>query len=81
MELRLEPQCFYEMEYPIRINKYLRDSGLASRREADKLVEDGFVLVNGKPIKNGFMVNKDDKDDKSNKDKNKPLIGEGSFYK
>lgn len=49
------------MEYPIRINKYLRDSGLASRREADKLVEDGFVLVNGKPIKNGFMVNKDDK--------------------
>lgn len=49
------------MEYPIRINKYLRDSGLASRREADKLVEDGFVLVNGKHIKNGFMLNKDDK--------------------
>lgn len=49
------------MEYPIRINKYLRDSGLASRREADKLVETGFVLVNGKQVKNGFMVNKDDK--------------------
>jgi 23S rRNA pseudouridine2604 synthase len=41
---------------PIRINKYLRDQGLASRREADKLVEDGFVLLNGKKAENGSMV-------------------------
>lgn len=49
------------MNYPIRINKYIRDLGLASRREADKLVESGFVLVNGKPANPGTMINKDDK--------------------
>jgi 23S rRNA pseudouridine2604 synthase len=49
------------MKYPIRINKYLRDSGLASRREADKLVEDGLVSVNGQTVKNGTIVNDGDK--------------------
>jgi len=49
------------MEYPIRINKYLRDKGLASRREADKLVESGLVFVNGKRVDNGVMVNEKDK--------------------
>lgn len=49
------------MEYPIRINKYLRDKGLASRREADKLVESGLVFVNGKRVDNGAMVNKTDR--------------------
>jgi len=48
------------MEYPIRINKYLRDMGLASRREADKLVEGGLVLVNGKRAENGTMINEKD---------------------
>lgn len=49
------------MEYPIRINKYLRDQGLASRREVDKLVEDGLVFINGKKAKNGRLVNEGDK--------------------
>ena len=49
------------MEYPIRINKYLRDKGLASRREADKLVESGLVFVNGKRVESGTMVNEKDK--------------------
>jgi 23S rRNA pseudouridine2604 synthase len=48
------------MEYPIRINKYLRDMGLASRREADKLVEGGLVFVNGKRVDNGAMVREKD---------------------
>ena len=48
------------MEYPIRINKYLRDKGLASRRESDKLVESGLVFVNGKRAGNGIMVNEKD---------------------
>jgi len=47
--------------YPIRINKYLRDKGLASRREADKLVQGGLVFVNGKRVENGTMVNEADK--------------------
>lgn len=49
------------MGYPIRINKYLRDKGLASRREADKLVENGMVFINGKRAKNGMPVNESDK--------------------
>ncbi len=32
----------------LRLNKYLADQGIASRREADKLIERGLVLVNGK---------------------------------
>lgn len=49
-----------EIKYPIRINKYLRDKGLASRREADKLVESGLVFVNGKRVDNGTIVNEKD---------------------
>jgi pseudouridine synthase len=49
------------MEYPIRINKYLRDKGMASRREADALVEAGLVFVNGKRVDSGTMVKEIDK--------------------
>ena len=48
------------MEYPIRINKYLRDMGLASRRESDRLIENGYVLVNGKKAILGMVVNAGD---------------------
>ncbi len=33
---------------PLRLNKYLADQGVASRRESDKLIERGLVMVNGK---------------------------------
>jgi 23S rRNA pseudouridine2604 synthase len=49
------------MDFPIRINKYLRDKGLASRREVDKLVLAGLVFVNGKRAENGTMVKLNDK--------------------
>lgn len=49
------------MKYPIRINKYVRDQGLASRREADKLVEEGKIFINGKKAESGIMVNEGDK--------------------
>lgn len=49
------------MEYPIRLNKYLRDTGMASRREADKLVEAGLVFINGKRAESGTMVGIKDK--------------------
>ena len=32
----------------IRLNKFLSDAGYCSRREADRLVEQGVVKVNGK---------------------------------
>lgn len=49
------------MEYSIRINKYLRDTGLASRRESDELIKNGSVLVNGKRATLGMIINKNDK--------------------
>ncbi len=33
-----------------RLNKYLANAGVSSRREADKLIESGIVTVNGKVI-------------------------------
>ena len=34
----------------IRLNKYIADAGVCSRREADKLIESGAIKVNGKPV-------------------------------
>ncbi len=34
----------------IRLNKLIADSGLASRRQADRLIEEGHVSVNGKRV-------------------------------
>ncbi|MBO4835347.1 MAG: pseudouridine synthase [Lachnospiraceae bacterium] len=34
-------------EEPVRLNKYLSDAGFCSRREADKLIEEGRVFVDG----------------------------------
>ena len=31
----------------VRLNKLISDSGLCSRREADKFIEEGRVTVNG----------------------------------
>ena len=36
------------MSEKIRINKFLSDAGVCSRREADRLIEEGRVTVNGK---------------------------------
>src|SRR5450755_85685 len=41
---------------PIRINKYLADAGIASRRKADELIASGSVRVNGKPASAGMRV-------------------------
>lgn len=40
----------------VRINKYLADRGICSRREADKLVTAGKVKINGKPAEMGQKV-------------------------
>jgi len=37
------------MESGIRLNKFISESGFCSRREADHLIEDGLVLINGEP--------------------------------
>lgn len=40
----------------IRLNKFLASSGVCSRREADKLIEEGVVTVNGLPGMTGQSV-------------------------
>lgn len=58
----------------IRLNKYLSNAGICSRREADKYIEAGAVKVNGKIITQlGYKVSPGDKvqfgDNKVHKDK------------
>ncbi len=40
----------------VRINKFLAESGVCSRREADKAVEEGKVTIDGKPAVMGSKV-------------------------
>ncbi|HEX8327896.1 MAG TPA: 23S rRNA pseudouridine(2604) synthase RluF [Hymenobacter sp.] len=39
-----------------RLNKFISESGLCSRREADRYIEQGLVLLNGKPAQIGDQV-------------------------
>lgn len=39
-----------------RLNKYLASCGICSRRDADKLIEQGVVTVNGRPAEQGMKV-------------------------
>ena len=48
------------MKYPIRINRYLSINNYATRKEADKLVESGFVFINKEKAILGSKVNKGD---------------------
>ena len=43
-----------------RINKFIAASGLCSRREADRLIEEGRVTVNGIVAESGMQVSEED---------------------
>ncbi|GMU25622.1 rRNA pseudouridine synthase [Patescibacteria group bacterium] len=45
----------------VRINKYLAEQGYCSRREADRLIQAGKVLINDRPAKLGDVVQEGDK--------------------
>ena len=47
-------------EYPMRINKYVAYRGLATRKDADTLIERGLVLVNGRKAVLGQKVRESD---------------------
>ena len=51
----------------IRLNKYLAQCGVCSRREADKLIEQGKVLVNGRAATAGQQVSAADEIKVNNK--------------
>lgn len=44
----------------MRINKYLSERGVCSRREADKLISEGAVLINGEKALVGQTVSEND---------------------
>ncbi|WP_207429437.1 23S rRNA pseudouridine(2604) synthase RluF [Pedobacter sp. SYSU D00535] len=48
-------------EGTIRLNKYISESGLCSRRQADKYIENGNVSINGKKAKIGDQVSPSDR--------------------
>ena len=43
-------------EEGIRLNKYIASCGICSRRDADKLIEQGKVTVNGRPAEPGMRI-------------------------
>ena len=45
-----EKEILKDENEPIRLNKYIANSGVCSRREADELIEAGFIKVNGKVV-------------------------------
>ena len=50
----------YEVsEAGVRINKYLAECGVCSRRGADELIARGAVTVDGKPAENGMKITPD----------------------
>lgn len=44
----------------IRLNKFISEKGICSRREADKLIEGNHVTVNGKIAEMGTKISEDD---------------------
>ena len=47
---------------PIRLNKFIANAGICSRREADKLIAEGDIKINGKVVTElGTKVNRSDK--------------------
>lgn len=44
------------MNEPIRINKYIASCGICSRRDADKLIDEGKVFVNGQLASSGQKI-------------------------
>ena len=45
----------------MRINSFISSTGLCSRRQADELIKQGKVKVNGSAAQIGQKVNKEDK--------------------
>ena len=47
---------FLQKKEPVRLNKYLSEAGVCSRREADRLIESGRVTVDGRPAQTGMRI-------------------------
>ena len=61
----------------IRLNKFIQDQGLSSRRGADDLIKEGRVRVNGKTAALGMQIDEKDEvtvDGKKLQNKNKKVV-------
>ena len=47
---------FLQKSEPVRLNKYLSEAGVCSRREADRLIETGCVTVDGQRAQTGMRI-------------------------
>lgn len=47
---------YRQKKEPVRLNKYLSEAGVCSRREADRLIASGRVTVDGRPGETGQKV-------------------------
>ena len=55
MSNRIKEEFFQKSE-PVRLNKYLSEAGVCSRREADRLIETGRVTVDGQRAQTGMRI-------------------------
>jgi 23S rRNA pseudouridine2605 synthase len=59
---KVKKQTLEELDGKIRLNKYISNAGICSRREADDLIRSGAIKVNGKVISElGFRISPTDK--------------------
>lgn len=56
MKNKMEKDFYKEKNEPVRLNKYLSESGVCSRREADRLIDSGRVFVDGEKASCGMKV-------------------------
>ena len=63
----------------IRLNKFIAESGICSRREADKFIEKGAVMINGRKAVVGDTVRPGDRVT-VNGNKLEPLTAENKIY-
>ena len=49
-------EAFLNRQEPVRLNKYLSEAGVCSRREADRLIESGKVTVDGQRAQTGMKI-------------------------
>ena len=53
---------FLQKSEPVRLNKYLSEAGVCSRREADRLIETGRVTVDAEKINRMLGTNISEED-------------------
>ncbi|TVQ65873.1 MAG: 23S rRNA pseudouridine(2604) synthase RluF [Balneolaceae bacterium] len=57
----IPPTLIQHIIVPVRLNKFISDAGICSRREADRMIKSGHVRVNGKPAQLGDLVSDADR--------------------